>query len=242
MDYIDLRKCFIFHDTEWSGHILEHTQMGLWAMVTDRSMSRAGMYVDRTMAWLLGLKEELEPEACFEFWYGRINRGNYVYVNEAMQRILAADKLCEIQYTWNHPEWGDMLVRCAGRSRQMEDGRVLITGYHQNMGILDQMMRWPLYIGGQEIFEYNINTRTALVYTERKLTYGEERQFKDFPQCVVKNQVVHPQSRNAFLQAFRVLQEGGRTARCEVRLKDRKGDYGWFSLELEIMAYEGDLP
>ena len=242
MDYSDLRKCFIFHDTEWSGHILEHTQMGLWSMVTDRSMSRAGMYVDRTMAWLLGLKEELEPEACFEFWYGRINRGNYVYVNEAMQRILAADKLCEIQYTWNHPEWGDMLVRCAGRSRQMEDGRVLITGYHQNMGILDQMMRWPLYIGGQEIFEYNINTRTALVYTERKLTYGEERQFKDFPQCVVKNQVVHPQSRNAFLQAFRVLQEGGRTARCEVRLKDRKGDYGWFSLELEIMAYEGDLP
>lgn len=242
MDYSDLRKCFVFQDTEWSGSILKHAEMGLWTMVTDRDMSQVGFYVDRTMAWLLGLKEELEPEACFEFWYRRVNRGNYVYVNEAMRRMMDTDKLCEIQYTWNHPEWGDIPVRCAGRSRHMEDGRVLITGYHQNMDILDQMMRWPLHIGGEEIFEYNINTKTALIYTERKLTYGEERQLRDFPQCLVKTQVVHPQSRDAFLQAFRVLQEGGKTARCEARLKDQRGEYGWFSLDLEIMAYEHDIP
>lgn len=238
----NVEKSFIFHDMEWMENILDISEVGLWTMVTDHKMNQVKFYIDRTMARLLGVKEDLTPEACFEFWYRRINRGNYVYVNEAMRRILETDKLCEVQYTWNHPEWGDIPVRCAGRARDLGDGRVIVAGYHQNMNILDQMVRWPLYAGSEEIFEYNTNTRTALVYTERKLLYGDEHQLKDFPQCLVDNQVVHPDNREAFLQMFGILQEGGKTARCEVKIKNHSGEYGWFAVDLEAMVYESDMP
>ena len=64
----------------------------------------------------------MSPEACFEFWYKRINRGNHAYVNDVMNRIVHTGKLCEVQYTWNHPEWGDIPVRCAGPASFRQEG------------------------------------------------------------------------------------------------------------------------
>ena len=234
--------CFVFYNSEWSENVLETSSLGLWSMVTDRAMSVAGFYVDKTMAGLLGLKEEISPEECFEFWYKRINRGNYSYVNEAMEKMFRTDKLCEVQYTWNHPEWGDIPVRCAGRAHEMEDGRYLVTGYHQNMANLDQMKRWSLNMGWQEIFEYNVASRTALVYTDRMLTYGGERQIRDFPMSWIDQGIVHPDFHEAFLQTFEAVKCGEEQSRCELRLKNQDREYSWFSMELEVTASEKGSP
>lgn len=238
----DGNNSFIFHDMEWTDDILSTSDLGLWSMVTDQQMSEVKFYIDSTMAKLLGLKEQLAPELCFEFWYKRINRGNYTYVNETMRRMIETGKLCEVQYTWNHPEWGDIPVRCAGKAREMEDGVLLITGYHQNISILDQMKRWSLNVSWEEVFEYNLNTGTALIYTDRKLTYGTDQQIKDFPRQWMKEAVIHPESCEAFLNAFKALEAGERQTRCEVRLKNQHGEYQWFAMELEIMAYENNVP
>lgn len=234
--------CFIFYNSEWSEHVLDSSSLGLWNIVTDRAMSEAGFYVDKTMAGLLGLKEELTPEECFEFWYKRINRGNYSYVNEAMEKMFCTDKLCEVQYTWNHPEWGDIPVRCAGRAHELKDGRYLVTGYHQNMANLDQMKRWSLNMGWQEIFEYNVTSRTALVYTDRMLTYGGERQIRDFPQSWIEQGIVHPDFHEAFLQTFEAVKCGEEQSSCELRLKNQDREYSWFSMELEVTASEKGSP
>ena len=170
MEDKDFTKCFVFHDMDWVQDILHMSELGLWNMVTDKDMQNVKFYIDGTMARLLGAKENMSPEACFEFWYKRINRGNHAYVNDVMNRIVHTGKLCEVQYTWNHPEWGDIPVRCAGRSRQLPDGRVLITGYHQNMADLEQMKRWSMNVSWEEVFEYNMTSGTALIYTDRKVT------------------------------------------------------------------------
>ena len=238
----DFSKSFVFHNMEWVDDILHMSDLGLWNMVTDRDMRDVKFYIDQTMARLLGLKENLSPEACFEFWYKRINRGNHSYVNEAMDRIARSGKLCEVQYTWNHPEWGDIPVRCGGRTRQLQDGRLLITGYHQNMTNLDQMKRWSLNVSWEEVFEYNMTSGTALTYTDHKITYGTEKQIQDFPQSWVDTQIVHPQFGKTFLQAFHVLRNGGDHARCEVKIKNRKGEYSWFAVEMEVLAYEEGKP
>ncbi|MEQ2424049.1 EAL domain-containing protein [Enterocloster hominis (ex Hitch et al. 2024)] len=242
MEHRDFTKCFVFHDMDWVQDILHMSDLGLWNMVTDRDMRNIKFYIDGTMARLLGLKEDLSPEACFEFWYKRINRGNHAYVNDVMNRIVHTGKLCEVQYTWNHPEWGDIPVRCAGRSRQLRDGRILITGYHQNMANLEQMKRWSMNVSWEEVFEYNMTSGTALIYTDRKVTYGTEKQIQGFPEVWADSDMVHPRFKETFLQAFRVLRTGGDHARCEVKLKNRNGEYSWFAMELEVLSYEEGCP
>lgn len=242
MNHRDFKKCFVFHDMEWVEDILHMSDLGLWNMVSDQDMQDVKFYIDGTMARLLGLKEDLSPEECFEFWYKRINRGNYSYVNEVMERIAHSGSLCEVQYTWNHPEWGDIPVRCAGRCRQLEDGRLFITGYHQNMSNLDQMKRWSMNVSWEEVFEYNMTTNTALIYTDRKLTYGLDQQIKGFPESWADSEMVDPRYRDTFLQAFYALKAGGEHARCEIKLKNRKGEYSWFAVDLEVLAYEEGSP
>lgn len=242
MDENNSKKCFVFHKMDWVEDILHMSDLGLWNMVADQNMRDVKFYIDTTMARLLGLKENLTPEECFEFWYKRINRGNYSYVNEVLERIAHSGKLCEVQYTWNHPEWGDIPVRCAGISRKLEDGRLFITGYHQNMSNLDQMKRWSMNVSWDEVFEYNMTSSTALIYTDRKLTYGEEQQIQGFPQIWVDEGMVHPQYKKTFLQMFQSIKTGGEHARCEVKLRNCKGEYSWFAVELEILAYEEERP
>lgn len=233
---------FIFDNRDWTEYVLNTSALGIWSMVTDRGMREAKMYVDRTMAKLLGITEPLSPEDCFEYWYKRINRGNYSYVNEAMGRMFTTDKLCEVQYTWNHPEWGDVPVRCAGKVHELRDGLYLISGYHQNMANLDQMKRWSLNMGWQEIFEYNVTSRTALVYTDRMLTYGGERQIRNFPQSWIDEGIVHPDFREVFLQSFEAVKKGEEQSFCELRLKNQEREYGWFRLELEVTGSEEGRP
>ena len=54
--------------------------------------------------------------------------------------------------------------------------------------------------------------------------------------------MVHPGFKETFLQAFRVLRTGGDHARCEVKLKNRNGEYSWFAMELEVLSYEEGCP
>ncbi len=242
MDREEKTGCYKFDNQEWSEYVLDTSSTGLWSMVTDREMRETRMYVDRTMAKLLGLPEDLSPEDCFEFWYKRINRGNYSYVNEALGRMFTTDKLCEVQYTWNHPEWGDIPVRCAGKVRKMENDTFLVSGYHQNMANLDQMKRWSLNMGWQEIFEYNVTSRTALVYTDRMLTCGGERQIRNFPQSWVEDGIVHPDFQEAFLQTFEAVKKGEEQSFCELRLKNQEREYSWFRMELEVTGSEDGSP
>ena len=129
MEDKDFTKCFVFHDMDWVQDILHMSELGLWNMVTDKDMQNVKFYIDGTMARLLGAKDNMSPEACFEFWYKRINRGNHAYVNDVMNRIVHTGKLCEVQYTWNHPEWGGYSGTVCGQvppasGREDPDNRV----------------------------------------------------------------------------------------------------------------------
>ena len=58
---------FVFDNRDWTEYVLNTSALGIWSMVTDRGMREAKMYVDRTMAKLLGIVEPLSPEECFEY-------------------------------------------------------------------------------------------------------------------------------------------------------------------------------
>ena len=63
--------------------ILEGARTGIWTieLETDREPR---MYADRTMRMLLGVPEDIEPEACYRHWYEKIEPNYVEMVQEAI--------------------------------------------------------------------------------------------------------------------------------------------------------------
>ncbi|MBQ9155435.1 MAG: response regulator [Eubacterium sp.] len=50
-------------------------------------------------------------------------------------------KVSENTYRWEHPQWGPLYVRCGGAATVLDDGRILLRGYHSNVtGIVREDM------------------------------------------------------------------------------------------------------
>ena len=110
------------------------------------------------------------------------------------------------------------------------------------MADLEQMKRWSMNVSWEEVFEYNMTSGTASSIRTARVTYGTEKQIQGFPEVWADSDMVHPGFKETFLQAFRVLRTGGDHARCEIRLKNRDGEYSWFAMELEVLSYEEGCP
>ena len=92
------------------------------------------MTCDGKMRNLLGIEAaELTPEECYNWWYDRIAEGSLKAVQEYADRIIK-DGYAEITYTWKHPAWGDIYVRCGGIvDKKYEKKGTRTRGYHQDV-------------------------------------------------------------------------------------------------------------
>lgn len=120
-----------FKDVHKIQEVLEEAQTGLWAIELDEGCPPR-MYADSSMLGLLGLASEPTPEACYQHWYERIEDSYYPIVQTAVERIVEDDRT-EVEYPWEHPEWGRIYVRCGGVRDWSYQNGVCLRGYHQNI-------------------------------------------------------------------------------------------------------------
>lgn len=120
-----------FKDTNKMQEVLLEAQTGLWAIELDEGRD-ARMYADRSMLKLLGFDKEPTPECCYATWYERIEDQYYPVVQEVVNRMIE-DERAEVEYSWNHPEWGIIYVRCGGVRDQSYTKGICLRGYHQNI-------------------------------------------------------------------------------------------------------------
>ncbi len=112
--------------------ILEGARTGIWTIELEEGC-RPRMYADRTMRILLGVSEEIEPEACYQHWFAGIDPDYVEMVQEAVQEILGNGR-SEVIYPWNHPKLGKIYVRCGGvPDRTFKKTGVSLNGYHQDI-------------------------------------------------------------------------------------------------------------
>ena len=71
------------------------------------------MYADRTMRILLGVPDEIGPEACYQHWFAGIEPDYVEMVEESVQEMLKGGR-AEVVYPWKHPKLGKIYVRCGG--------------------------------------------------------------------------------------------------------------------------------
>ena len=67
--------------------ILEGARTGIWTIELEEGCPPR-MYADRTMRILLGVPEDIGPEACYRHWFARIESDYVEMVREAVQEIL----------------------------------------------------------------------------------------------------------------------------------------------------------
>ena len=120
-----------FKDVQKMQEVLRQAQTGLWAIELDEGKAPR-MYADSSMLELLGFDKEPLPEECYRVWYDRIEDKYYPVVQDAVER-LTADERAEVQYSWEHPKWGKIFVRCGGVRDSSYSPGVCLRGYHQNI-------------------------------------------------------------------------------------------------------------
>ena len=112
--------------------ILEGARTGIWTIELEDGCPPR-MYADRTMRILLGVPDEIGPEACYRHWFAGIEPDYVEMVEESVQEMLKSGR-SEVVYPWNHPELGKIYVRCGGvPDRSFKKAGVSLNGYHQDI-------------------------------------------------------------------------------------------------------------
>ncbi|MCI9121172.1 MAG: response regulator [Oscillibacter sp.] len=112
--------------------ILEGARTGIWTIELEEGC-QPRMYADRTMRILLGVPDEIGPEACYQHWFARIDPDYIEMVQETVGEILDTGR-SEVIYPWNHPKLGKIYVRCGGvPDRTFKRPGACLNGYHQDI-------------------------------------------------------------------------------------------------------------
>lgn len=112
--------------------ILEGARTGIWTIELEENCPPR-MYADRTMRILLGVSDDIGPEACYQHWFERIEPDYVAMVQESVQEILKTGR-SEVIYPWSHPKLGKIYVRCGGvPDKTFQKPGECLNGYHQDI-------------------------------------------------------------------------------------------------------------
>ncbi len=112
--------------------IIKDMRIGMWIIETDTNTHSSRMYVDKNMTGLLGVTTAMSEEECYRHWYDNIAGGYQEYVDNAVGEMAMSGRMVELEYPWNHPQLGEIPVRCVGRLSSAENGVYTYKGYHLN--------------------------------------------------------------------------------------------------------------
>lgn len=211
--------------------------LGMWIIRISPDHTVHEMVGDDTMDRVMGLTRTLSPTEYYQYWYTRINPGYYEYVNRSVQSMEDSGKVVQLEYSWKHPQRGDILVRCTGMRTVDRNGYICLQGYHRIVDDLDQQPYMPS-VCERDIFEYNELNRNIFFHTKRILLDGENLQEHGFPESWVDSGMVHPASSQTFTEAFHRVRMRDTLGQIQVQLRARSGKYEWFRLTLQHLSQQ----
>ncbi len=209
--------------------VLKATKIGIWVIEADTNIGVKRMYVDQSMEDILGLEHTSDSEEYFARWYQRINDGYYYYVNTAFNEMTSTGKIVEVEYTWKHPSRGEVPVRCVGVLGHVEDGVYTLEGYQRI--VEDIVKKSFLDNRNMEIFEYNETRHSIYFHTDRALIKDGPHRERDFPDCWIRQKMIHPYFVEAFQDILSSVKDRQENQNLDLLLKNRQDDFEWFRME-----------
>ena len=220
-----------------SEDILKVTKLGLWVIRQSKDGRINQMFADDTLKEIMGIQGDITPEECYYHWYNRINNGYFRYVNYSVKNMIDTGNIVELEYTWNHPEKGEVTVRCLGVRVADSDGMICLHGYHREINEVDRPNFLP--DATSTIFEYNEKKKAVYFHTDRGALAGSEEKEEDFPACWIASGMVHPHFVKQFEAVFTNIQEQPELEGQEFLLKAKDGSFDWFKMKTRHLG-DGD--
>ena len=114
--------------------ILHGIDIGLWIIRINRKSGTGELYTDSKMKELLGVDDSITPKACYEHWQKNIQPEYISAVTAMFEEMKKTDKVIQVEYSWNHPQRGEIVVRCVGRCVEYDNNAVTFEGFHRVIG------------------------------------------------------------------------------------------------------------
>lgn len=111
--------------------ILSGLNIGLWIIRIDAKTGEGELYADEIMRKLLGVDSDATPKECYEHWKNNIKQDALEKVNTMISEMSKSDKVFQVEYSWIHPQNGEIVVRCSGRCTDKTDGTTVFEGFHR---------------------------------------------------------------------------------------------------------------
>lgn len=119
--------------------ILRETNVGLWVIRINEKEKYLELHVDETMERIMGINRKYSPRECAEFWMNRIIGDDMNYVHKNIKLIAEMNKVVQLQYKWDHPQLGEVVVRSNGRRAEDYNGMIVIEGYHRILSNIEEV-------------------------------------------------------------------------------------------------------
>lgn len=112
--------------------IVANAGYGVWHIIL-KAGEEPRMQVNEKMAELLSIDAgSMTEEKIYSSWYDRVSAEAIPSVTESVSEMISG-KFSENTYVWNHPDKGEVYVRCGGTAVTLEDGTSILSGYHADV-------------------------------------------------------------------------------------------------------------
>ena len=118
--------------------ILRQNDIGLWIIRIEKDESYYEMHADSVMERILAVDRKYTPEECYNFWHTRISEKYVDYVHKSVKRMIESNKVIQLEYPWEHPILGEIMVRCSGKRVSDADGMIVLEGYHRIISNIEE--------------------------------------------------------------------------------------------------------
>lgn len=234
----ELQRFYGVLNSNWrQSNILKNTRLGLWVIRMNPEKNHYEMYADRVMLEIMGVEGIPTPEECYRHWYGRIQQGYYQYVNSSVERLIETGKVMRLEYTWKHPKKGEVMVSCLGARVEDSDGMICLEGHHRIISDIEKPKFLPERTR-MDSFEYNEYDHVIYFHTKRQLLSGDADREENFPECWIKEKIVHPHFAEKFRKVFLQVGQRPEVNGLEMLLKTKSGTYEWFRLQTRHLGME----
>lgn len=116
--------------------ILRGMNIGLWIIRIDAKTGVGEFYADDIMKEWLGVNDTITPEDCYNQWWDNIQPEHCSMVADMMEEMKNTDKVIQAEYSWHHPQKGEIAVRCSGRCVEKSNDVVVFEGFHRALSDL----------------------------------------------------------------------------------------------------------
>lgn len=111
--------------------ILSGLNIGLWIIRLHEETGQCELYADEIMRELLGVDNDISPKECYSQWRNNIKTEHSSTVDAMINEMANSENVIQVEYLWNHPQRGEVLVRCSGRCTEKNENTTVFEGFHR---------------------------------------------------------------------------------------------------------------